>query len=105
VGGELDWEVLVPYLQVHIAGLDGDFSVKQFPNGSANLSYLLRFGTQSLVLRRPSFGRIAPGAHDMKRESRSCRGGGNTSPRAPGPPGPRALHLGTDLAVIGSDSS
>ena len=40
----------------------------QFPNGSANLTYLLRFGGRELVLRRPPFGEIAPGAHDMKRE-------------------------------------
>ncbi len=42
----------------------------QFPNGAANLTYLLRFGETELVLRRPPFGTIAPGAHDMRREYR-----------------------------------
>ena len=45
--------------------------VLQFPNGSANLTYLVRFGDRRLVVRRPPFGHIAPGAHDMKREFRT----------------------------------
>ncbi len=48
--------------------LSGPFEVLQFPNGAANLTYLIRFGDTELVLRRPPFGTIAPGAHDMKRE-------------------------------------
>ena len=40
----------------------------QFPGGHANLTYLLRFGPRELVLRRPPFGPVAPGAHDMVRE-------------------------------------
>ena len=47
------------------------FDVLQFPNGSANLTYLVRFGDHELVVRRPPFGQIAPGAHDMKREFRA----------------------------------
>ena len=55
----------------------------QFPNGAANLTYLLRFDGTELVLRRPPFGVVAPGAHDMKREYRvlsSC-GGSSTGRR------------------------
>jgi aminoglycoside phosphotransferase (APT) family kinase protein len=44
--------------------------VRQFTNGAANLTYLLRFGERAVVLRRPPFGTIPPGAHDMKREWR-----------------------------------
>ena len=43
----------------------------QFPNGSANLTYLVRIGDTELVVRRPPFGRLAPGAHDMRREFRA----------------------------------
>ena len=97
-GEALDWDALVAYLRDNIPGLDGEFSVKQFPNGSANLTYLLHFGTRPLVLRRPPFGQIAPGAHDMRREhrvlSRLWEFFG---------PAPRAFHLGTDHSVIGSD--
>ena len=39
-GEELDWPALEAYLREHIDGLDGPFSVLQFPNGSANLTYL-----------------------------------------------------------------
>ena len=97
-GESLDWATLVPYLRAHIPDLDGDFSVQQFPNGSANLTYLLRFGSRPLVLRRPPFGQIAPGAHDMGREYRVLS---RLWQRFP--PAPRAYHLATDHGVIGSD--
>ena len=41
-GEELDWAALVAYLRAHVPELAGDFDVLQFPNGSANLTYLLR---------------------------------------------------------------
>ncbi len=70
-GEELDWPRLDAYLREHVPGLDGPFSVLQFPNGSANLTYLVRIGATELVVRRPPFGRLAPGAHDMRREFRA----------------------------------
>ena len=69
-GEELDWAALEAYLRANLPELSGDFAPLQFPNGSANLTYLLRFGDTELVLRRPPFGIVAPGAHDMKREYR-----------------------------------
>ena len=60
-GEHLDWARLEAYLRKHIAELQGAFEVLQFPNGSANLTYLLRFGGTELVMRRPPFGTIAPG--------------------------------------------
>jgi aminoglycoside phosphotransferase (APT) family kinase protein len=70
-GEDLDWGLIEAYLRAHlppeVAG-SGQFRVSQFPNGSANLTYLIAFGDQELVLRRPPFGTIAPGAHDMRRE-------------------------------------
>ncbi len=70
-GEELDWARIESYLRLALpADLEhsGPFAVQQFPNGAANLTYLIRFGETELVLRRPPFGTIAPGAHDMKRE-------------------------------------
>src|SRR3978361_1066383 len=67
-GEELDWAKLEAHLRARITELSGEMTTMQFPNGSANLTYLLRFGETELVLRRPPFGTIAPGAHDMKRE-------------------------------------
>lgn len=97
-GEALDWETLLACLRSQIPDLEGDFRVKQFPNGSANLTYLLEVGPRRLVLRRPPFGQIAPGAHDMRREYKVLS-------RLPDrfPPAPRALYLGTDHRVIGSD--
>src|SRR6476469_8238381 len=62
-GEDLDWPRLDAYLRANIAGLDGPFSVLQFPNGSANLTYLVRIGDTELVVRRPPFGRLAPRAY------------------------------------------
>ena len=74
VGEHLDWPRVERYLRDQLppeaADLSAPFEVRQFPNGSANLTYLVRFGTTELVLRRPPFGVLAPGAHDMKREYR-----------------------------------
>ena len=70
----------------------------QFPNGSANLTYLLRVGAHELVLRRPPFGQIAPGAHDMKREFKVLSHLWRHFDRAP-----RAYLFGDDPAVLGAD--
>ena len=69
-GEELAWEDIGRYLQGRIDGIGGLTSVLQFPHGTANLTYLLRFEHRELVLRRPPMGRVAVGAHDMKREFR-----------------------------------
>src|SRR5256885_9467311 len=45
----------------------------QFGGGKANLTYLIQFGDQEFVLRRPPLGPIPPGAHDMRREHRVDR--------------------------------
>jgi aminoglycoside phosphotransferase (APT) family kinase protein len=44
--------------------------VQQFSGGASNLTYLLRYADQDLVLRRPPAGRKAASAHDMGREYR-----------------------------------
>ena len=76
----------------------GPIEVLQFPNGSANLTYLLRVGSTELVLRRPPFGEIAPGAHDMKREFRVLSRLWRHFDRAP-----RAYLFCDDRAVLGAD--
>ena len=76
----------------------GPLEVLQFPNGSANLTYLLRVGSHELVLRRPPFGQIAPGAHDMKREFKVLSRLWRHFNRAP-----RAYVFCDDPAVLGAD--
>jgi aminoglycoside phosphotransferase (APT) family kinase protein len=96
-GEDLDWPAVEAFLRARLPGLAGDLAVLQFPNGSANLTYLLRFGDRPLVLRRPPFGRIAPGAHDMAREYRVLSRLWRAFPAAP-----RALLLCEDETVVGS---
>ena len=97
-GEDLDWPRLDAYLRANIAGLDGPFSVLQFPNGSANLTYLVRIGDTELVVRRPPFGRLAPGAHDMRREFRAVDALSRHFDRAA-----HAYLFCDDPAVLGAD--
>ena len=97
-GEDLDWDRLRTYLAGAVPELEGPFSVQQFPNGSANLTYLLQFGARRVVLRRPPVGQSAPGAHDMRREYKVL-----SRLWQHFPPAPRALHLCLDHDVVGSD--
>ena len=101
-GEELDWERLAAYLGEAL-GVTGAPGVMQFPNGSANLTYLLTFtaadgGEQQFVLRRPPFGVVAPGAHDMAREFRVLSRLWRAYDRAP-----RAYVFCDDHDVVGAD--
>ncbi len=89
---------LRPRLGAVVPGVDGPLSLLQFPNGSANLTYLLRVGDHELVLRRPPMGQLAPGAHDMKREHRVLSRLWQRFDRAP-----RAYLFCDDPGVLGAD--
>lgn len=74
---QLDWDAVESYVRVRLAALmEGRLDVAtpmrvaQFPGGHSNLTYLLRFGNQEFVMRRPPFGPVPPKAHDMAREYR-----------------------------------
>jgi aminoglycoside phosphotransferase (APT) family kinase protein len=96
-GEELDWDSLEAHLRAQLPQAVGEFSVLQFPNGSANLTYLVRFGDLQLVVRRPPFGAIATAAHDMRREHRVLSRLHAAYPRAP-----LGLHYCADESVIGA---
>lgn len=100
----LDWERLAEYLRrelvaLGIAGFDpnAEMQVEQFPGGHSNLTYLIRFGSTELVMRRPPFGPVPPRAHDMARESRVLAAVHPHFPLAP-----RPLVLCEDTSIIGS---
>ena len=88
---------LAGYLRARLEGADRPLRVRQFAGGRANLTYLLDYGGDEYVLRRPPLGPVAPGAHDMGREfgvlSRLWRAF---------TPAPRALLYCDDASVIGS---
>jgi aminoglycoside phosphotransferase (APT) family kinase protein len=96
-GEDLDWAALEAWLRAELPELTGDFAVGQFPHGAANLTYLVDIGVTSLVVRRPPFGVIAPGAHDMRREYRVLSRLHRVYDRAP-----RALLYCEDERVIGA---
>ena len=93
----MDWPKVAEYLATRVDGARGPMHVRQFPGGSANLTYLISFGAQEYVLRRPPLGPVAPGAHDMAREHKVLSRLFATFDRAP-----RSYHLCTDESVIGA---
>ncbi len=102
-GEELDWAALEKYLRANlpddladVAAADG-FEVLQFPNGSANLTYRVVLGGTPLVVRRPPFGQLAVGAHDMGREYKVLSRLHAQYPRAP-----RGLAFCDDVDVVGA---
>lgn len=99
-GQDLDWVRIEAHLRQQLPDelTTGDFTVGQFPNGSANLTYLIAFGDTELVLRRPPFGTLAPGAHDMKREYRVLSKLADHYPLAP-----KVYAFSDDPAIAGAD--
>src|SRR5215471_15171168 len=101
-GEELDRATLESWLRPRLAdileGTDEPLDILQFPNGSANLTYLIHLGSHELVLRRPPMGQLAPGAHDMRREYKVLSRLWRRFDRAP-----RAYVFCDDPAVLGAD--
>ena len=104
-GEELDSERLGHYLRERLTAdclseperRDAPMQIEQFPGGHSNLTYLIRFGEQEFVLRRPPFGPVAPTAHDMARE---CRVLSLVHPFFP--LAPRPYFMCDDTSVIGA---
>ena len=100
-GQDLDWLAIEAFLRAELPAEiteGGEFTVAQFPHGSANLTYLIAFGDHELVLRRPPFGTLAPGAHDMKREFKVLSRLWEHFDKAP-----RAYAFSDDHAIAGAD--
>jgi aminoglycoside phosphotransferase (APT) family kinase protein len=95
-GEELDVSRVQAFLKQAIPGLAGSLTIRQFPGGFSNLTYLLRFKNRELVLRRPPFGTKAKTAHDMNREYRIL-----TALRPVFPYCPEPLAYNEDPAVMG----
>jgi len=84
-GEEFDANALDAYVRPRLPAAEGQLEVEQFPGGHSNLTYLLRYGSQEFVLRRPPLGPIAPKAHDMGREYRVLSALWPVFPPAPRP--------------------
>lgn len=86
------------WLSSIVDGLVGEPTVRQFPGGASNLTYLLTYPDRELILRRPPVGKKAASAHDMKREFRVQQALKPVYPYVP-----TVLGLCTDVSVLGSD--
>jgi aminoglycoside phosphotransferase (APT) family kinase protein len=99
-GEQLDLVALDAYLRRTLPGdfdiSDASLEVQQFPGGHSNLTYLVRYGSQEFVLRRPPVGPVAPTAHDMPREYNLLAAIHPKFPLAPKP-----ILLCDDLNVLG----
>jgi len=96
-GEQIDTQALAGYLRGKLEGVESGLTVRQFPGGHSNLTYLLETGGREYVLRRPPLGPVAPKAHDMAREYNVLRA---VHPLFP--PAPRVFLLCDDPAVIGA---
>jgi len=96
---QLDWPRLIAYLRAHeVPGADQQLEVKQFHGGHSNLTYLLRFGGEhEWVVRRPPFGPLPVGGHDMAREHRVLS---RLWERFPG--APRAILFSDNSTIVGA---
>ena len=94
----LDEEKLAKYLNDRLLGATHPPRIRQFGGGVANLTYLLDYGTNQYVLRRPPLGPVAKSAHDMAREYKVLSVLYQAFPYAP-----RAFHYCPDPSIIGAD--
>jgi aminoglycoside phosphotransferase (APT) family kinase protein len=66
-----DAAAVAQWLRAHAddpTGMEGTPELGQFAGGASNLTFLLRWPTRDLILRRPPRGSKAKSAHDMRRE-------------------------------------
>jgi len=96
-GEQIDAGALAAYLEGKLPGAEYGVTVRQFPGGHSNLTYLLQAGGCEYVLRRPPLGPVAPKAHDMAREYNVLGAVHPFFPQAP-----RVFLLCEDSAVIGA---
>ena len=95
-GEELNVEALRTYLNAALGSESPSLEIRQFPGGHSNLTYLIRYGSNEFVLRRPPVGPVAPTAHDMPREYKLLEAVHPLFPLAPKP-----ILLCEDVDVIG----
>jgi len=96
-GEQIEVQALAAYLRGKLEGVEAGLTVRQFPGGHSNLTYLLDAGGHEYVLRRPPLGPVAPKAHDMAREYTVLAAVHPLFPQAP-----RVFLMCDDPAIIGA---
>jgi aminoglycoside phosphotransferase (APT) family kinase protein len=92
----IDSEALGPYLEAHIPGFKALESIRKFPSGQSNPTYLLQAGSGRYVLRAKPPGELLKSAHAVNREYRVM-----TALKSAGFPVPDTLFLSPDDSPIG----
>jgi len=82
-GEELNKNALLTYLNNQLEKEETDLDIQQFPAGFSNLTYLIHFADQELVLRKPPLGAKIKSGHDMGREFRVLAGLGSIYHKIP----------------------
>jgi aminoglycoside phosphotransferase (APT) family kinase protein len=93
----LDLDTVSRFLRGRLPYTDNPLTLEQFAGGHANLTYLVRFGEQEYVLRRPPSGPLAAGAYDMAREFRVLSALSSVYP-----PACRPFLFCDDVSVLGA---
>jgi aminoglycoside phosphotransferase (APT) family kinase protein len=92
-----DIDAMAAWLTPRVEGLEGKPELLQFGRGFSNLTYLVRFGSRELVVRRAPPGVNIKSAHDMGREFRILRALSASWAKAP-----RAHAYCEDASIIGT---
>jgi len=85
------------YLKARLPELRGDMAIERIAGGQSNPTYRLRFGPETVILRKQPAGELLPSAHAVDREYRVQAALAQTDV-----PVPKMLHLCEDKAVIGT---
>jgi aminoglycoside phosphotransferase (APT) family kinase protein len=94
----VDVVALAPWFAAHVEGAGDDpLEAELIAGGRSNLTYVIRDGTHSWVLRRPPLGHVVETAHDMTREHRVM-----SALAATDVPVPRVYASCDDSSVIGA---
>ena len=67
---DIDPARLGPWLDAHVPGFRGPFTLDKFPGGQSNPTYRIDAASGRYVLRRKPFGPLLPSAHAVDREHR-----------------------------------
>jgi len=88
---------LQTHMQDHVEGFKGPLTARKFAGGQSNPTFLIESPSGKYVLRRKPPGEVLKSAHAVDREFRVISALADTKV-----PVPKAIHLCTDDAVIGS---
>jgi aminoglycoside phosphotransferase (APT) family kinase protein len=85
------------WLTDHVPGLEPPLRFRAVSGGHSNITTQVSGGTRSVAVRRPPYGALPRGAHDVVREARTV-----AALAASGVPVPEVLAVCADDAVIGA---